>query len=687
MGRNYSVIGTITPGDYDWLANSTLVVLVGVGAPLPITLDAVLTYNDLAYGSAGGFFSASGINLHVDVEPRGVTWWPQSTQSSLSAQWVAWWDAGIPQWYHPWPIAIQSKIVSAGVGAEVTADFHLGSAYIYKCDEAWYWDQWVRYWDETKYMYTDYQWACDPFAPEPPLRVAGSLVPINVQWLEPATLSMLLEVDDGLLEANDTYVLHASASYGTTSITANATVVDGDENRSVAIRVVPSNFGLNRLCGPELTCSLGTVTVNAVAPKTCDTRQVPQMSYTWDGSKYVTTVSRTTWVTYMTECSGRLVAPSFGVGAAGLALALSTAGLANVRADGVAVTSPKDARLLFASAAVFSAIVDHVIAPVYWYDARRFGPIVTIGNPAIYWYDTSVSMQVGSELQTMRTSTFHEKTGPTHSVAAVSQDGPRLQAGIAVMRVDSQGARNMSTVDGLKLLVHPTSRRLFHSSLWTFPAPLFSVSEYIEVVGATLLQAGPFMVAVAQLQEPLPPAPPSPAPTSTSPPTPSSNATASTTPKLRIELTASGTVSDVSEEDKVAIATAIADLLGVPMTAVVVTIMPASVLIVIEITFASATERDAGKGELERVAGSAANATVLLASAGVTITETPIFTSVDEPIDVVAAGAGGSGVAIAVGVAAGVLLVLGGGLFVLWWTKRAGGTAGGKDTGTQMAVV
>jgi len=138
-------------------------------------------------------------------------------------------------------------------------------------------------------------------------------------------------------------------------------------------------------------------------------------------------------------------------------------------------------------------------------------------------------------------------------------------------------------------------------------------------------------------------------------------------PKVRLELTASGTVTDVSEADRLAVASTIAAVLGVRTTAVVVTVLPASVLIVVEVEFDTTTQRDEGRTELARVITSSDDATALLTGSGLTILQPPMITAVDKadsakppPGPGVASESDGSGMVLVGGAAAATLVLLAG---------------------------
>ena len=90
-----------------------------------------------------------------------------------------------------------------------------------------------------------------------------------------------------------------------------------------------------------------------------------------------------------------------------------------------------------------------------------------------------------------------------------------------------------------------------------------------------------------------------------------------------VELIAAGDVSDVSDADKTAIASAIADAASVQPSAVAITITSASVKITATITYASAAARDAHRSSLEAALETAEKATALLAAAGIQVTSAP----------------------------------------------------------------
>jgi hypothetical protein len=120
---------------------------------------------------------------------------------------------------------------------------------------------------------------------------------------------------------------------------------------------------------------------------------------------------------------------------------------------------------------------------------------------------------------------------------------------------------------------------------------------------------------------PDPPPPPSPSPLAPSPSPPASAAV-----QVVVELIAAGEVSDVSDADKSAIASAIADAASVPASAVAIAITSASIKITATISYASAAARNAGKQGLEAALRTAETATAMLAAAGIRVTSAPMQT-------------------------------------------------------------
>lgn len=100
---------------------------------------------------------------------------------------------------------------------------------------------------------------------------------------------------------------------------------------------------------------------------------------------------------------------------------------------------------------------------------------------------------------------------------------------------------------------------------------------------------------------------------------------------MRVELVIAGSVADVTDDAKAAIATAIASAAGVDPAAVVITVVAASVRIIADITFESKEQRDAGQSTLATAVATPEAATSLLAAASVTVLEAPTVATVDEP--------------------------------------------------------
>lgn len=131
-----------------------------------------------------------------------------------------------------------------------------------------------------------------------------------------------------------------------------------------------------------------------------------------------------------------------------------------------------------------------------------------------------------------------------------------------------------------------------------------------------------------------PPSPtPSPPPVPVSPPSPLvPGAKTKTVYRVKVELVASGTVSDITDEKKKAIRTAFASAAGVPESKVAVAVTAASVLISVVITSDTQASADSVKSTLAPKLADSAAATSFLAAAAVTVTATPTLAAYAETI-------------------------------------------------------
>ena len=98
--------------------------------------------------------------------------------------------------------------------------------------------------------------------------------------------------------------------------------------------------------------------------------------------------------------------------------------------------------------------------------------------------------------------------------------------------------------------------------------------------------------------------------------------------RTRVEISAAGSVADVTQADKVEIANAIAASAGVEPSSVSVTVVAASVLIIAEIITASADEASAAMVKLQEDMSTPEATTAMLSSASIEVVSTPAVTTV-----------------------------------------------------------
>ena len=112
--------------------------------------------------------------------------------------------------------------------------------------------------------------------------------------------------------------------------------------------------------------------------------------------------------------------------------------------------------------------------------------------------------------------------------------------------------------------------------------------------------------------------------------------------KARIELSASGTVSDITEQDVQAITAAVANSAAVPVSAVNVNVVAASVLIIAEVLTTSESEAATVMDRLLVDLGSPDAATRTLAAASVEVVAAPTIYTLAEVVNVKAEAADSS---------------------------------------------
>lgn len=123
---------------------------------------------------------------------------------------------------------------------------------------------------------------------------------------------------------------------------------------------------------------------------------------------------------------------------------------------------------------------------------------------------------------------------------------------------------------------------------------------------------------------------PSPAPSPPSPFSPGSELV--TVYRVKVELIAEGSVSDITTEKKAAIQRAFATAAGVPESRVAVTVQAASVLISVIITSMTQSSASAVQATLAAKLVDSAAATEFLEEAAIVVTSTPVLTSYSETV-------------------------------------------------------
>ena len=123
---------------------------------------------------------------------------------------------------------------------------------------------------------------------------------------------------------------------------------------------------------------------------------------------------------------------------------------------------------------------------------------------------------------------------------------------------------------------------------------------------------------------------PSPAPSPPSPFSPGSELV--TVYRVKVELIAEGSVSDITTEKKAAIQRAFATAAGVPESRVAVTVQAASVLISVIITSMTQSSASAVQATLAARLVDSAAATEFLEEAAIVVTSTPVLTSYSETV-------------------------------------------------------
>lgn len=171
------------------------------------------------------------------------------------------------------------------------------------------------------------------------------------------------------------------------------------------------------------------------------------------------------------------------------------------------------------------------------------------------------------------------------------------------------------------------------------------------------------------MQPPAPASPPSPTPSPpplpVSPPPPfPPGAEKKTVYRVKVELVASGTVSDITNEKKKAIQRAFATAAGVPKSQVVVSVTAASVLISVIITSATQASADTVKATLAPKLADSASATTFLAEAAITVTATPTLATYSEEVVISPQVATTEDKIMTMHVAHGILMVLAFGLLM-----------------------